>query len=33
MDFPWDIVIGLSIILAGVLFIIVYILLLDNIEK
>lgn len=33
MDFPWDIAIGLAIILSGVLACIIYILCLDYIEK
>ena len=33
MSFPWDIAIGLSIVLSGTLAAIVYILLLDRIES
>jgi len=33
MGLPWDIIIGLSIILAGVIVCIVYILMLDFLEK
>jgi len=33
MDFPWDVAIGLAVVLSGTLAAIIYILLLDHIES